>query len=106
MIDEFKPEVVVIDSLTALREHMDDTELAKMLRYLSLLIKEHNITAYITLNADTNFETVPFTKASTLADNIIGLRYAINEGGVIERYLSVIKARGAQTTPRKSTGTR
>lgn len=73
---------------------MDDKELAKMVRYLSLLIKEHNIAAYITLNADTNFETVPFTKASTLADNIIGLRYAIKDG-IIERYLSVIKARSS-----------
>lgn len=93
-IEEFEPDVIVVDSLTALREHMDDKELAKMIRYLSLLIKERGIAAYVTLNADTNFETVPFTKASTLADNIIGLRYAVSDG-VIERYLSVIKARGS-----------
>ncbi|WP_324736376.1 ATPase domain-containing protein [Thermococcus sp. SY098] len=94
IIDEHMPEVLVIDSLTSLREHMNEIELEKMLRYLSLIIKQHKVATYITLNAETDFETVPFTKASTLSDNIIGLKYVI-KNELIERRLAVIKARGS-----------
>lgn len=94
IIEEFEPEVLVIESLTALREHMDEKELIKMIRYLNLLVKEHDIAVYITLNAETDFETVPFTRASTLSDNIIGLKYVI-KGDSIERRLAIIKSRGS-----------
>ena len=94
IIDEHKPDVLVIDSLTSLREHMDEIELEKMLRYLSLIIKQHGAATYITLNAETDFETIPFTGASTLSDNIIGLKYII-KNEFMEKRLAVIKARGS-----------
>ncbi len=94
IIDEHKPDVLVIDSLTSLREHMDEIELEKMLRYLSLIIKQHEAATYITLNAETDFETIPFTGASTLSDNIIGLKYII-KNEFMEKRLAVIKARGS-----------
>jgi len=94
IIDKHEPEVLVIDSLTSLREHMNEIELEKMLRYLGLTIKQHKIATYITLNAETDFETVPFTKASTLSDNILGLKYVV-KNDIIERRLAVIKARGS-----------
>ncbi|WP_456452566.1 ATPase domain-containing protein [Thermococcus sp.] len=94
IIEDEKPDVLVIDGLTALREHMDPEELAKMVRYLGLLIKKHRVATYMTLNAETSFEVVPYTKASTLSDNIIGLRYTA-EDGTIKRYLAIIKARGS-----------
>ncbi len=94
IIENEEPDVLVIDGLTALREHMDPDELAKMVRYLGLLIKKHKIAVYMTLNAETSFEVVPYTKASTLSDNIIGLRYATEEER-IKRYMAIIKARGS-----------
>ncbi|RLF72999.1 circadian clock KaiC-like protein, partial [Thermococci archaeon] len=53
IIEEFKPEALVVDSLTALRQHMDEKELVKMIRYLNLLTKANRITAYFTLNEET-----------------------------------------------------
>ncbi|WP_262923839.1 RAD55 family ATPase [Pyrococcus furiosus] len=46
------------------------------------------------MNEETKFDVVPFTKASTLVDVIIGLRYEI-ENGKIEKRLAIIKARGS-----------
>ncbi|AAL80750.1 MULTISPECIES: RAD55 family ATPase [Pyrococcus] len=40
IVEEFQPEALIIDSLTALKQHTDEKELAKMLRYLQLLTKE------------------------------------------------------------------
>ncbi|MPW38841.1 AAA family ATPase [Thermococcus sp. 101 C5] len=94
IIEEFKPEVLVIDSLTALRNHMDEKELAKMVRYLNLLTKLHRITTYFTLNAETNFEIVPFSGASTMVDVIIGLKYQVKNES-IERKMAIVKARGS-----------
>ena len=94
IIEEFKPEALVVDSLTALRQHMDEKELVKMIRYLNLLTKANRITAYFTLNEETNFEVVPFTGASTMVDVIIGLRYQLNKEG-IERKMAIVKARGS-----------
>ena len=94
VIEDLKPEVLVIDGLTALRQHLDPEELEKMLRYLSLFTKERDITVYYTLTEDTNFEIVPFTGASTMMDVIIGLRYVVKEER-IERRIAIIKARGS-----------
>ena len=94
IIEEFKPEALVVDSLTALRQHMDEKELVKMIRYLNLLTKANRITAYFTLNEETNFEVVPFTGASTMVDVIIGLRYQLNNED-IERKMAIVKARGS-----------
>ncbi|WP_456321622.1 ATPase domain-containing protein [Palaeococcus sp. (in: euryarchaeotes)] len=94
IIEEFKPEALVIDSLTSLRQHMDEKELAKMLRYLGLVIKANRITVYFTLNEGTDFEVVPFTGASTMVDVIIGLKYEIHNGN-IERRMTIIKSRAS-----------
>ncbi|USS40708.1 AAA family ATPase [Thermococcus aggregans] len=94
IIEEFKPEVLVIDSLTALRQHMDEKELAKMLRYIGLLTKANRITTYFTLNEETNFEVVPFTGASTMVDVIIGLRYQVRNESM-ERKIAIVKSRGS-----------
>ncbi|ASJ06618.1 ATPase domain-containing protein [Thermococcus pacificus] len=93
-IEEHKPEVLVVDSLTALKQHMNEKELTKMLRYLTLLTKEYRTTIYFTLNDETDFRVVPMTGASTLTDVIIGLRYELVNDR-IERRLAVVKARGS-----------
>lgn len=94
IIEEFKPEAIVIDSLTSLKQHMDENELTKMLRYLGLVTKANRITTYFTLNEETNFEVVPFTGASTMVDVIIGLRYQTMNGN-IERRLAIVKSRAS-----------
>ena len=94
IIEEFKPEVLVIDSLTSLRQHMDEKELTKMLRYLGLLTKANRTTTYFTLNEETDFEVVPFTGASTMMDVIIGLKYQVQDGN-IKRRMAVVKARAS-----------
>jgi len=94
IIEEFDPEVLVIDSLTSLRQHMEGKELAKMLRYLGLITKARRITTYFTLNEETNFEVVPFTGASTMVDVIIGLRYHVQDGS-IERRMAIVKSRAS-----------
>ncbi|HII61307.1 ATPase domain-containing protein [Pyrococcus horikoshii] len=94
IIEEFKPEALIIDSLTALREHLDEKELTKMLRYLQLLTKEKRITTYFTFTEEAKFDVVPFTGASTMVDVIILLKYEI-ENEKIEKRLAIIKARGS-----------
>ncbi|WP_232460925.1 ATPase domain-containing protein [Thermococcus gorgonarius] len=94
IVEEHKPEVLVVDSLTALKQHMNEKELTKMLRYLTLLTKEYRTTIYFTLNDETDFRVVPMTGASTLSDVIIGLRYEVVNDR-IERRLAIIKARGS-----------
>ncbi|HHI01391.1 MAG TPA: circadian clock KaiC-like protein, partial [Thermococcus litoralis] len=94
IIEKLKPEVLVIDSLTSLRQHMEEKELAKMLRYLNLLTKVNRVTTYFTLNEETNFEVVPFTGASTMVDVIIGLKYQTRNGN-IERKIAIVKSRAS-----------
>ncbi|WP_297497074.1 ATPase domain-containing protein [Thermococcus sp.] len=94
IIEEIKPEVLAIDGLTALRQHLDPEELEKMLRYLSIFTKGRGITVYYTLTENTSFEVTPFTGASTMMDVIIGLKYTVKEDNV-ERRITVIKARGS-----------
>ncbi|MFA4700694.1 ATPase domain-containing protein [Pyrococcus kukulkanii] len=94
LMDEFKPTAVVIDSLSSLREHIDEGELSKVLRYLSLLAKSRKSTLYFTLTEESNTAIVPSTNASTLADVIIWLKYFLVEGK-LERRLIIVKARGS-----------
>jgi len=94
IIEEFKPEILVIDSLTSLRRHMDEKELTKMLRYIGLLTKANRITTYFTLNEEIDFEVVPFTGASTMMDVIIGLKYQVTNG-TIERRIAIVKSRAS-----------
>ena len=95
IIEKENPQVLVIDSLTSMRQRMDETELVKLLRYLQLLIKSKKIATYVTLfleNVEMNI--IPLTMASTFADNIIILRYKIEEEEV-KRQLIIVKARGS-----------
>ena len=78
-----------------MRQKMDDTELVKLLRYLQLLIKSKKIATYVTLFLETvELNTIPLTRASTFADNIIILRYKI-ENEEVKRQLIIVKARGS-----------
>ncbi|ASJ16489.1 circadian clock KaiC-like protein [Thermococcus chitonophagus] len=94
LIEEFKPVAVVIDSLSALREHIGDRDISKVLRYLSILAKSKKSALYFTLTDESNSSIVPSTNASTLADVIIWLKYFISEGK-LERRLIIVKARGS-----------
>jgi circadian clock protein KaiC len=94
IVEDMNPEAMVVDGLTALRQHTDQEELSKMLRYLSLLTRGRGITVYYTLTTAPFQELAPLTGASTMMDIILALSYKIHEDH-IERRLAIIKARGS-----------
>ncbi|AFK22973.1 ATPase domain-containing protein [Pyrococcus sp. ST04] len=94
IIEEFHPTGIVIDSLSSLREHINERDLGKVLRYLSILAKDMKTTLYFTLTEESNGNAVPSTHASTLADIIIWLKYFL-VGDKLERRLLIVKARGS-----------
>ncbi|WP_456369799.1 ATPase domain-containing protein [Geoglobus sp.] len=101
-ISEHRPEVMVIDSLTSLQQHMDMRELTKMMRYLQIVSKENGTTVLATLNrwVDlSNLTTFPATYLSTLADNMIVLTTFI-DGSELKRKLTVLKQRASDHSNR------
>ncbi|RKY62827.1 MAG: circadian clock KaiC-like protein [Candidatus Latescibacterota bacterium] len=95
LFEKSPPDIFVIDSLTSIRRHMDPVELLKMIRYLQLLFKSNKVTTYMTLNIETEFDSVPYTDASTLTDNIIILKYK-TVGNSVKLFLTVIKERASK----------
>ncbi|RLI75641.1 circadian clock KaiC-like protein [Archaeoglobales archaeon] len=94
LIESEKPDVIFMDSISSIQEHMDKNELSKMIRYLQLTVKRLGLVLCSTLNVQGNFKEVPFTGISTLSDNIILLWYNISEGK-ISRKLLVLKSRAS-----------
>jgi circadian clock protein KaiC len=99
IIDKFKAEVIFIDSLSALKERMNDVELSKLMRYLQLMIKKNNITMVMTMNLDGELSRIPQTGVSTLSDNLILLWNEFEDGEIIRR-LIVLKTRGSDHSRR------
>jgi len=98
LIEEEKPDVLFIDSMSSLQEHMNKEELGKMIRYLQLMVKRLGIAACLTLNVGSDFATLPYTGLSTLADNIIFLKYEF--GDEVRNKLVVLKTRGSKHSKR------
>ncbi len=94
IIETEKPVALVIDSYTALEEHMDEVELSKMVRYLQLAIKSNQIATILTMNVENGVECLPPTGLSTLADNIILLGYDFENGRMIKKML-ILKSRAS-----------
>ena len=96
IIERKKPRVLVIDSLTSMRQKMDNIDLIKLLRYFQLLIKSQKIATYMTLFlGEVKGNIIPLTGVSTLADNIITLQYKIKNEEV-KRQMTIVKARGTK----------
>ena len=94
-IDEFKPDHIVIDSITSsLRMGSEHTAFDFAIRLVSIC-KEKGITALFTsqLEGLGGMSDISGLNISSLADTVMVLRY-IDVGGEMNRMLLVVKARG------------
>ncbi|HLH51452.1 MAG TPA: circadian clock protein KaiC [Roseiarcus sp.] len=96
LVEEFKPDRIAIDSLSALERIAPETGFREFLISLTSFIKKREIAGLCTA---TNKSLVGGHSASeqhisTLTDSIILLRY-IQEGDVMQRGLMVLKMRGS-----------
>ncbi|MBZ9849693.1 circadian clock protein KaiC [Mesorhizobium sp. CA14] len=97
LIEEFKPDRIAIDSLSALERIAPETGFREFLISLTSFIKKHEIAGLCTA---TNKSLVGGQSASeqhisTLTDSIILLRY-IQEGDFMHRGIMVLKMRGSE----------
>jgi len=97
LVEEFKPDRLAIDSLSALERIAPETGFREFLISLTSFIKQHEIAGLCTA---TNKSLIGGQSASeqhisTLTDSIILLRY-IQEGDMMNRGLMVLKMRGSE----------
>ena len=97
LVEEFKPDRIAIDSLSALERIAPETGFREFLISLTSFIKKGEIAGLCTA---TNKSLVGGQSASeqhisTLTDSIILLRY-IQEGDMMHRGLMVLKMRGSE----------
>ncbi|MGF1479159.1 MAG: circadian clock protein KaiC [Cyanophyceae cyanobacterium] len=95
-IEEFKPQRVALDSISALENASTIQGFREFLLTLSALLKERGITGFLTCNTATltGGASITQNKISTSTDLIILLRY-IEIYGEIRRGLTVLKMRGS-----------
>ena len=88
-----QPTILAIDTLTAIARMLPEEDFVTFVRYLQLLCKEKGITAIVTSALGT-LESATRSGISTLADNIILMRYS-QVGKTMKRDMTVLKTRGA-----------
>ncbi|NJE00747.1 ATPase domain-containing protein [Thermococcus sp. JdF3] len=100
LLEETSSEILVIDSLSAMKSHMDERDFIKALRYLQLLAKENNITLILT-HVPKNSQGLASTDFSTLMDSIIILGYELPRkiGESMKRHIFVLKSRHSDHKP-------
>ena len=97
VLDDFKPQRVAVDSLSAL-EHISNVRgFRQFMMGLTAMLKERNITALFTATTPTLLggESITVSHISTLTDSIILLRY-VEVFGEIKRGITVLKMRGSR----------
>ena len=96
LVRKYEPEVVVIDSISAIIHHMSEETQTRYLRYLNLLSKKERITlmALTNFSAENLFAEGKRVGFTTFADNIIVMRYREVEGE-LRREMFVLKSRGS-----------
>ncbi len=96
-IEEFKPQRVAIDSISALERISSSKGFREFLLTLNILFKEKGITTLCTANTANSLESDSITQSniSTNTDLIILLRY-VEIYGEIKRGLAILKMRGSQ----------
>jgi circadian clock protein KaiC len=92
--------VLVIDSLSAMKTHMDEKEFIKAVRYLQLLTKEEKVT-FILTHVTGNTAQLTTTGFSTLVDNLLFLTYDVPKkvGECLKRHILVLKTRHSENDP-------
>jgi circadian clock protein KaiC len=97
LVDEFQPNRIAVDSLSALERIAPDTGFREFLISLTSFIKKREIAGLCTATSKSLIggESVSEQHISTLTDSIILLRY-IQEQEVMHRGLMVLKMRGSE----------
>jgi circadian clock protein KaiC len=92
MVDDTNPSLMAIDSITAIRHILREEDFIEFARYLQLLCKEKGLTVYLTALSRINGYSV--SGISTLADNIIVMRYDERGDRMVKEFF-VMKSRGS-----------
>jgi circadian clock protein KaiC len=93
MLDLHKPTVIALDSITAMQRLLSKQDFIFFLRYLQLICKQRGLTVFLTSTYGT-IEANKATEISTLADNIIILRY-FEIKDTMGREIVILKTRGS-----------
>ncbi|MGD9884037.1 MAG: circadian clock protein KaiC [Reyranella sp.] len=97
LVDEFQPNRIAVDSLSALERIAPDTGFREFLISLTSFIKKREIAGLCTATSKSlvGGQSASEQHISTLTDSIILLRY-IQEAGTMHRGLMVLKMRGSE----------
>jgi circadian clock protein KaiC len=93
LFEEYKPNVLAMDTVTAMRHTLPEEDFISFMRYLQLLCKEKQLTVFLTSSMGTLVMTRT-SEISTLADNIFLIRYRELENKTAREIL-VMKMRGS-----------
>ena len=93
LFEEYKPNVLAIDTITAMQHTLAEEAFVALMRYVQLLCKEKQLTVFVTSVLGTLAATKE-SAASTLADNILIMRYHELENRMTREIL-VMKTRGS-----------
>lgn len=88
MLEKYNSDIVVIDSLSTLRENMNARELTKIIRYLQLSAIKKSFLLVITVDEMERY-------INTLADSIIKLEKRFEDGKIV-RELVIVKERASR----------
>jgi circadian clock protein KaiC len=106
MLDRHAPTILAFDPVTAMRHRLSTEDFVTFARYLQLVSKQKEITVLLTSTHGT-IEAARSSEISTLADNIILMRY-LEIKDRMEREMLVLKTRGSEhekkTVPFEITG--
>ncbi len=93
VLEEFRPSVLAIDTITAMNSTLSGEDFASFMRYLQLLCKEKHLTVFLTSTMGTLVMSRE-SGISTLADNIFVMRYRELEN-MMTREVFIMKTRGS-----------
>jgi circadian clock protein KaiC len=93
IVAKYRPSILAIDSVTAMRHTLSEMDFLELLRYIQLLGKEKGFTMFFTALQGATHEDTSFG-ASSIADNIILLRYYETKQRA-GRELMIVKTRGS-----------
>jgi circadian clock protein KaiC len=93
LMERHQPKFLVMDSITAMQHLLPREDFVKLMRYLQLMCKEKELTVMLTATLG-KLELIQESGISTLADNIIIMRYyELKEK--LGREIMILKTRGS-----------
>lgn len=95
-LEEFKPSVIVMDSISSIEHSLSEKGFRQFMVGLASLLREHRRSALLTqtvIGSKAAEHTAPYL--STIADGIIALDYTFEGAGSLRRTMRVLKMRGS-----------